>query len=507
MNPFDYKTEVRQERLQVLFEFFELQGDFLFFPLPDVSILAASIEDGRDLPPAPVPRLICFSLSHHAKIHKIFLEDPQKVARKLYIQRYTKAPKPMAEIIPFRGLLYDVSKVSIEDVLAPPYDIITPEDRESLYRKSPHNIVRIDFGKEEPGDNETENKYSRARRCLDAWIKDGLLKRSDRPSFYAYEVTYTVENMRKQLRGFLCLVKLEELGKGSVYPHEYTRPKPKQDRLNLLKACEANTSPIFSLYNSSADGISDILSRIALTKPTLQAADHSGDLHRLWQIDRSEEIEIIRQELADKPIFIADGHHRYETSFEYSREMSVKKKSSSDRKAYDYTLTFLANMMDEGITILPTHRLIKEIPRDIDRMLSGYFEMETVTKDFDIRRRLSGRRKVFGFFRRREKAWHVLTYKGRDLSEIHPDLREIDVVILDEMVIKKILMNAEIGYEMDIAKALDQVNHGEYEAAFFLNPTQAKDIERSALSLMRMPPKSTYFYPKLLTGLVLNKWE
>jgi uncharacterized protein (DUF1015 family) len=413
----------------------------------------------------------------------------------------------MAEVIPFRGLLYNVSKVSIEDVLAPPYDIITPEGQESLYRKSPHNIVRIDFGKEEPGDNETENKYSRAKRCLDVWIKDGILKRSDQLSFYAYEIIYTVEDVRKQLRGLLGLAKLEELGKGSVYPHEYTHSKPKQDRLNLLKACETNTSPIFLVYNSSASGISDILSRITLTRPTLQAADASSDLHRVWQIDRTEEIEIIKEELADKPVFIADGHHRYETSFEYSREMAVKKKFPSDRRSSDYALTFLANMVDEGITILPTHRLIKEVPRDIDRMLSRDFEMETVTNDFDIRRRLSGKTKVFGFFRKREEAWHILTYKGRDLSEIHPDLREIDVVILDEMVIKKILMNAEIGYEMDIAKALDQVNHGVYEAAFFLNPTRVKDIEKSALSLMRMPPKSTYFYPKLLTGLVLNKWE
>jgi uncharacterized protein (DUF1015 family) len=164
-------------------------------------------------------------------------------------------------------------------------------------------------------------------------------------------------------------------------------------------------------------------------------------------------------------------------------------------------------MMDEGITILPTHRLIKGIPGDIDRMLSKHFEIETVTSDFDICRRLSGRRRVFGFFRRREKAWQILTYRGQDLSGIHPDLREIDVIILEEMVIKKILTNAEIGYEMDIAKALDQVNRGEYEAVFFLNPTRVKDIEKSALSLMKMPPKSTYFYPKLLTGLVLNKWE
>jgi uncharacterized protein (DUF1015 family) len=411
----------------------------------------------------------------------------------------------MAEIIPFRGFLYDVSKVSIEDVLAPPYDIITLEGRESLYTKSPYNIVRVDFGKEEPGDNETENKYTRAKRCLDVWIKDGILIRSDKPSFYAYEVIYTIQDVRKRLRGFLCLVKLEELGNGSVYPHECTHSEPKQDRLNLLKACGASTSPIFSLYKSSADGISDILSRITLTRPYLQAADLSGNLHRLWQIDHAEEIEIVRQELANKPIFIADGHHRYETSLEYAREMSAKKISLSNRKLYGYTLTFLANMMDEGITILPTHRLTKEIPGDIDGRLSKYFEIETITNDFDIRRRLSGRKNAIGFFKKREKVWHILTYRGRNLSEVHPDLRETDVIILHEMIFKKILMNAEIGYEMDIAKALDQVNDGEYAAAFFLNPTQVKDVEKSALSSMRMPPKSTYFYPKLLTGLVLNQ--
>jgi len=413
----------------------------------------------------------------------------------------------MAEIIPFKGLLYDVSKVSIEDVLAPPYDIITPEGQESLYAKSPHNVVRIDFGKEEPGDDGIENKYTRAKRCFDVWIKDGVLIRSPRPSFFAYEITYTIHGIRKRTLGFLCLVKLEELGKGSIYPHECTHSRPKQDRLDLLKACEANTSPIFSLYESPANGISGILSRTALTRPYLRAADTLGNLHRLWQIDQSEEIEIIKQELADKSVFIADGHHRYETSFEYWTEMSRKNPSPSDRKSYDYTLMFLANMMDEGITILPTHRLIREVPGDILAKLSKYFEIETIANDFDIRRRLSGRKNVFGFFTRSEKVWHALTYRGRNLSETHPNMREIDVIILHEMVFKKILTNPEIGYEMDVAKALDQVNQGEFAAAFFLNPTRVEDVEKSAFSSMRMPPKSTYFYPKLLTGLVLNKWD
>ncbi|HUL23343.1 MAG TPA: DUF1015 domain-containing protein [Thermodesulfobacteriota bacterium] len=413
----------------------------------------------------------------------------------------------MAEIIPFRGFLYDISRVSIEDVLAPPYDIITPEERESLYTKSPHNIVRIDFGKEETGDNETKNKYTRAKECLDVWIRDGILIRSQKPSFYAYEVTYTIQDVQKRLRGFLCLLKLEELGYGCVYPHEDTHSKPKEDRLNLLRTCRASTSPIFSLYKSSTDGISNILSRIAQTKPYLQTTDPSGNLHRLWQFDEAEDIEVVRRELEDKAIFIADGHHRYETSLEYAREMSLKKASPSDGRLYDYTLAFLADMTDEGVTILPTHRLVKEIPEGMDGALSKYFESETIANDFDIRRRLSGRKNVFGFFRKREKMWHLLTYKGRNLSKVHPDLREIDVIILDEMIFKRILTNVEIGYEMDIAKALDQVNDGKYAAAFFLNPTQVNDIEKSALSSTRMPAKSTYFYPKLLTGLVVNKWE
>jgi uncharacterized protein (DUF1015 family) len=412
----------------------------------------------------------------------------------------------MADIIPFRGLLYDISKVSLGEVVAPPYDIITDEGRESLYRQSPYNIVRIDFGKEEPGDNEAENKYTRARGYLDAWTKGGILTRSDKPSFYAYEMIYTIEGVRKRLPGFLCLVRLEELGKGSIYPHECTHSNPKQDRLNLLKVCEANTSPIFSLYTSSGDGISGILSMRTLTQPHLQATDSSGNVHRLWPIDQADEIEIMKQELAGQAIFIADGHHRYETSLEYQRQMSAKKASASGEKPYDYTLMFLANLKDEGITILPTHRLVKEIPKDIHRMISRYFSVETVTSDFDIRKNLSGRKNAFGFFMRQEKAWTILTHRGGNLSEIHPDLREIDVIILHELIFKKILPGVEIGYEMDITKGLDRVNRGKYAAAFFLNPTRVEDVEKSALSSMRMPPKSTYFYPKLLTGLVSNKW-
>lgn len=411
----------------------------------------------------------------------------------------------MAEVIPFRGILYDTTRVQIEDVLAPPYDIITPEYREALYMQSQYNIVRIDFGKEEPGDDEKSNKYTRAREYLDTWMKEGVFIRSKKPSFYAYEMNYRVEGTEKRLMGFLGLVKLEELGKGSVYPHECTHSRPKQDRLNLMRSCHANTSPIFAIYKSSGDRIARILTAIAVTKPYISAVDISGDVHRLWQIDQAEEIESIKQELLDKPIFIADGHHRYETAYEYFREQLSGQNPGND-KPFEHVLMFLSNMLDEGVTILPTHRLLKSIPEDMDSILSRYFTSEVATEDDDIRKILSGRRHAFGFYRQGSKTWRILTYREDNVGDIRQELRQTDVVILHELVLKKIADTTEIGYEMDAKRAFEKVKNGAYAAVFVLNPTRVEDVEKAALSSFRMPPKSTYFYPKLLTGLVMNKW-
>jgi len=409
----------------------------------------------------------------------------------------------MAKIIPFKGLLYNVSRIRVEDVLAPPYDIITPEYREALYIQSPYNIVRIDFGKEKPGDNEKANKYTRAREYLDDWLREGVLIRSEKPSFYVYEMSYTVHGERKKLTGILGLVKLEELGKGSIYPHECTYSKPKQDRLNLMRFCEANTSPIFSLYKSSEGQTAKILSRISSAKAYIESTDVSGDIHKLWQLDAENEIEAIQKELADKAVFIADGHHRYETAYEFSKERSGSNTSGTNPS--DYVLMFLANMLDEGVTILPTHRLLKDIPENMTEMLSVYFDLETV-RDLDIQKNLSGRKHTFGFLQKDKDVWHILTYKGGGLSDVPESLQDIDVMILHELIFKKMLKDVEIGYEMNISRAIEKIQNGDFKAAFFLNPTRVEDVEKSALSSVRMPPKSTYFYPKLLTGLVLNKW-
>jgi uncharacterized protein (DUF1015 family) len=413
----------------------------------------------------------------------------------------------MAEIIPFRGILYNVSKVSMEDVLAPPYDIITPEYQEELYRKSPYNIVRIDFGKDQQEDNEANNRYTRAKQYLKKWLLEGIFIRSEKPSFYIYQMSYRLNNREKHLVGFLGLIKLEELGKGTIHPHECTYSKPKQDRLNLLRVCEANISPIFSLYKSTDREIPALFSRITITKPYIESKDPEGAVHRLWPIDEQEDLKVIQKELKDKTVFIADGHHRYETALEFQREMREKKASFTGKELFNYVLMFFTNMFDEGITILPTHRLVKEIPEDIKNILSEYFEMEPVKEDFDIAGRISGKRHVFGFYQNKENIWYICRYKKDGLSEIRPDLREIDVIVLHELVFKKILKVTDIEYEMDSNKAIEKVRKGQFSAAFFLNPTRVEDVERAAISSTRMPPKSTYFYPKLLTGIVMNSFS
>jgi uncharacterized protein (DUF1015 family) len=412
----------------------------------------------------------------------------------------------MAEVVPFKGVLYNVPKVSGvsgEDLLAPPYDIITPEYREELYNKSPYNIVRIDFGKALDGDDERENKYVRARGYLEGWLKEGILTRSREPFFYSYEISYRIENSDRTLRGFLGLVRLEELGKGSIHPHECTHSKPKKDRLELMRICGANISPIFSLYSSGEKKASAILSRAGETPPFIEARDADGSVHRLREITDAGAIDTIRDELRDRPIFIADGHHRYETALEYRNEMRAKEGASAGPRPYDYVLMFLANMADEGLTILPTHRLIREIPEDMLERLSAHFLIEKVNVR-EITRRIAGRRHVLGYYAGRGEEGYILDYKGEDLSGIPPALADLDVSILHELILGRLLHESDIAYEMDVSKCLQLVREGRYAAAFFLNPTQVGDVEKVALSSLRMPPKSTYFYPKLLTGLVLN---
>ncbi|MFA5354231.1 MAG: DUF1015 domain-containing protein [Thermodesulfovibrionales bacterium] len=423
----------------------------------------------------------------------------------------------MKRVKPFQGILYNPSKVSGEDVIAPPYDIITPEHKELLYEKSPYNIVRVDYGKEMPGDNEGLNKYTRSRDLMDAWMSEGVLIRDDRPSYYVCEVDYEIFGEKKRLRGILALVKIEELGNG-IYPHEETRKKAKDDRLNLMRACNANVSPIFGMYNSPERVTSQVIEKVG-GEAYLTAEDGDGAVHRLYRIDDPEKIELINGELSAKPIFIADGHHRYEVALEFKREMERAmgwdKDAVREPQPWDYVMMFLANMADEGLTVLSAHRLVKGLDKaEALKALEPFFEMQSQGMDAEVLQTLRREGKgFFGLYLKGEENWLLLRFKGAELSHIHPALRELDVVTLHELVFKDILGSRGSGseglsieFEMDVSEAMGEVRKGEFDAVFFLNPTVVADVERVSLAHLRMPPKSTYFYPKLLTGMVINKW-
>ena len=412
----------------------------------------------------------------------------------------------MAEVIPFRGVLFNVPKVSKgsgEELLAPPYDIITPEYQQELSDKSPYNIVRIDFGRKYPDDNEQENRYTRAKALLENWVREEALVSSKTESFYAYEISYAIGGRQLTLRGFLGLVKLEALGKGNIHPHEYTHSKPKKDRLDLMRHCEANISPIFSLYNSPEKRTSALLAEVSRAKPYIEAEDRDGALHRLWQIDDRDTVTLIKAELEGKAIFIADGHHRYETALEYQKERQKKEGAAVTARPYDYVLMFLANMADEGLTILPTHRLVKDLPADALEQLSGDFDLREMKISDDILSTIAGKRDSYGLYTGGD-TWHSLSYKGEGIHGVPPALRDLDVTILHDLIFKQLLDIEAVSYEMNLQKCLQAVQSGTYSAAFFLNPTGVYDVERVALASLRMPPKSTYFYPKLMTGMVLN---
>ncbi len=409
----------------------------------------------------------------------------------------------MGEVIPFQGIVYNTSKVRGDEVVAPPYDIITSELKDLLYRKSQYNIVRIDFGEEYAGDNEKENKYVRAARYLDQWQKDRVLIRSLKPCFYAYEMEFASDEGFKKLQGFLGLVKLVELGNG-VYPHEETHSKPKVDRLNLMIACNANTSPIFSLYHSPDGRASAVVEETTRSSPYMEATDPYGAVHRLWAVERAEDIRVIQEDLAVRAIIIADGHHRYETALEYRRILGG---DSAAAKSYNYVLMFLANISSDGITILPAHRVVKHPLRDALRSLEPFFEIIPIPLGEEIVRAMRGSVQTFGFYQRGDTRQYLLRYKGDALGSVHPSLKDLDVVILHELALKKILTVSEVVYEMDAALAKEKVVSGSYDAVFFLNPTRVEDVEKAALSFVRMPPKSTYFYPKVMTGFVINDFN
>ena len=269
----------------------------------------------------------------------------------------------MAEVKPFRGIHYDVKRVGdLTRVVAPPYDVISPEEQEALHRRHPKNITWVDFGMAKAGDGPGVNKYTRAAAWFREWLAEGTLVRDAVPSLYYYEQEFTIPGKRTFVRkGFLGALKLSAFGEGEVFPHERTLSKPKEDRLALMRATDVHMSPIFALYSDPKDEVLSSLRSAMAAAPDMAAVDDLGVKHRVWTVSAPKALLGAVEGMQGKGVFIADGHHRYETALAFRDEMR-KKHGSNPAAAYEHVLMFLCNMDDEGIVILPTHRGIHSVP-------------------------------------------------------------------------------------------------------------------------------------------------
>ncbi|MEW6087072.1 MAG: DUF1015 domain-containing protein [bacterium] len=431
----------------------------------------------------------------------------------------------MAKIIPFRGILYNQKNVGyLHKVATPPYDVITPKKQDEYYKKSPYNIVRLDLGKEIAGDNLKINKYIRANNFINEWLEKDILYRDEIPSFYFHTQTYCLKNnLRKVRSGFIALVKIEDFESGVVLPHEKTFKKVTSDRLELLRHCKTNLSQVFGLYPDKTNKINKLFNT-GLGKPEIELKDEEGSIHRLWKITDTRKIRKIQKDIEKKPLFIADGHHRYETALNYRNERRQRDKKFTGEEPYNYVMMYLSNMDDVGLTILPTHRLLKNFSPIMTSELEKYFfvkkypfrdeKQKTSQLKMLIAKMEKGRLKkhLFGLYLSGENSFLLLTLKDHNhvlekLEHGKPrEWAELDVVVLHYILIHTIfkVKEEDISYLADTEIACDKVDQKEFKAVILLNPTKISQVKKIASLGERMPHKSTYFYPKILTGLVIN---
>ncbi|NLC08271.1 MAG: DUF1015 domain-containing protein [Syntrophomonadaceae bacterium] len=437
----------------------------------------------------------------------------------------------MATVIPIRGIRYNQAKVGdLSQVVTPPYDIIDSVAQARYYANDPCNIIRLELGQIFAQDDEKNNRYTRAASYFARWQEEEILIRDEKPALYLYEQEFDLRGEKKVRTGFMCGVRLEPYAQGNILPHEETLSKPKADRLQLMRACQANFSPVFGLYADAENLINQTLSEARQNRPAdVEFTDEAGEIHRLWVITDPTALNTVVNYMADKPIFIADGHHRYETALSYAEEMQ-----SQGLTGYDTVLMTLVNLYDPGMLILPTHRLVKNI-RNLDfprlkEQLNTYFDLkafpiptgeeesqQVIANFFKLLEEKGKSGHAFGMYSR-DRVLYLLTMRPecspQDLLDPKHSAawRNLDVAILDNLILDQMLgIGSEqrknqdhLTYTRSEEEALNQVNSGVDQLAFFLNPTQVEEVTAVAAAGDKMPQKSTYFYPKLITGLVIN---
>jgi len=432
----------------------------------------------------------------------------------------------LADIRPFHGIHYNRTLIKdLTEVICPPYDIITPRMQQELYQSSDHNFVRIEFGRELPRDKDGDNEYSRAASFFRSWLEQGILTSDEKPSLYIDDHHFSLRGNTYRRRSINCLVKLEDWSKMVIRPHEGTLSKPKSDRLSMLWTLQANTSPIMALYEDPEEGIAALLNAPTRKKPALTASKKNGESHRLWIVEDENVIAGITDKLAGRPLYIADGHHRYESALAYQRERYSGYPTGTKEEPFDFVMMTLIDITDPGLVILPAHRLVRGMSRPaLDSLLSGlnnFFSVEEFTLDTtDISAQINGlladkkdevRLLLYGLKKNR-----LLMLSLQNFDVIRPMFpafhseyyQQLDVSIVDHVILEELLSlthemsGGYLDYIHDAASAIKKVQEGEYQIALIVSPAKPSIIKAIADSGDRMPRKSTYFYPKVPAGLV-----
>lgn len=445
--------------------------------------------------------------------------------------------KHMAEITPFRGWLYNLDRLGeAAPLMAPPYDVISPAEQEALYEASPHNVIRLILGKKKTGDSDWDNRYTRAADTLKRWVGSDILVRSASPCLYITSQTYDPGDGSgvKTRWGVIALVRIEDEDSGVILPHERTFSAHRDDRLRLMRATAAQFSPIFALYEDPENKVLGGVRNVLQEPPVLSFRYRDGCEHRMWVVDDPAICAQVADSMRDRGLLIADGHHRYETSRNYRNLMRARFGMRPSDRSFEFTAMYLSNMADPGLTVLPSHRLVRGPedgpPLSLPENVKQWFDVrplpwtlsEARTRVPDLRHLIAeaGQDTVaFAYYGHDNPNGSLLRLRpgmAREMGEdLHASLRKLDVLVLSRLVFQNSLgfsreeldNENRFHYESDLEKALTMVAEGETDMAFLLNPTRIEHVREVAANRLIMPRKSTYFFPKVLTGLVFTRMD
>ncbi len=436
----------------------------------------------------------------------------------------------MPEIRPLRALRYDASRVGdLSLTLCSPYDVLSSDDQARLRAQSPYNFVRLILPRDESG----IDRYRAARDLLESWRRDGTLKRDPTPAYYFYEQEYSTGGGETLCRrGIFALVRLHDFSERVILPHEQTMPAPREDRYRLLEASAAHLDPVFALYTDPDQTVDTLFTRAAQDTPLVEARAPDGVQHRLWLTDRKEEHARITAALANTWVVIADGHHRYESALRYSRSQP---RDNGSPKPCDFMLMVLCNIDAPGLSVLPIHRMIHSVP-EFDaqgwlRRLEEWFESRPLDLAQDNERAAQTIEGALQPFQEQGGAVVIATGRERDaqLLTLRPGvdraqelgsstagpLLRLDVSLVHGLILERSLKmtsdeqlhQTRMRYAKSTGAALDDLGSGSSQAAIFMNPTPIRSIVDATSAGLRMPPKSTFFYPKMISGLVIHPFD